>query len=86
MPEAIWSKLCGHGRLFQCGIEVGLCFGGRDAADGLEEASVIEPVDPFEGGELDGSPGPAPVDHLGLVESVDALGQGIVVAVPDTAD
>ena len=49
---------------------------------------MIEPVDPFESGELDGfdvSPRPAPVDHLGLVETVDALGQGVVVTVPDTA-
>lgn len=28
--------------------------GGRDASDRLEQASVVEPVDPFERGELDG--------------------------------
>ena len=61
----------------------------REIADRLEEAPVIEPVDPFESGELHGldiSPRPAPVDHLGLVKSVDALGQGVVVTVPDAAD
>ena len=50
---------------------------------------MVEPVDPFEAGELDGferPPGPAPVDHLGLVEAVDGLGQRVVVAVADTAD
>jgi len=74
--------------LFQCGIEVRLGFGRWDVADGFKQAPVIEPVDPFEGGELDGfdgPPRPASVDHLGLVESVDALGQGIVLAVSDAA-
>ena len=39
---------------------------------------MVEPVDPFEGGELDGlerAPGPAPADDLGLVEAVDRLGR-----------
>ena len=50
---------------------------------------MIEPIDPFEGGKLDGfetAPRPAPMDHLGLEQPVDRLGQGIVVAVADTAD
>ena len=49
---------------------------------------MVEPVDPFERGELDGferAPWPTPVDHLGLVEAVDGLGQGVVVAVADAA-
>ena len=74
--------------MFQCGVEVCLSFRWWDVADGFEEASVIEPIDPFESGELNGfdvSPGSAPVDHLGLVKSVDALGQGVVVTVPDAA-
>jgi len=32
----------------------GLGLGGRDVPDWLEEATIIEPVDPFERGELDG--------------------------------
>ena len=32
------------------------------------------------------APRPAPPDHLGLVEAVDGLGEGVVVAVADTAD
>lgn len=43
---------------------------------GSKQLSVIEPVDPFEGGELSGpddSPRPAAVDHLGLVKSVEAI-------------
>src|SRR3954470_7043978 len=49
----------------------------------------VEPVDPFEGGELDrfeAAPGAAPMDHLGFVEAVDGFGEGIVVAVTDAAD
>src|SRR3954463_15238747 len=66
----------------------GLGFGGRDVSDWPEETAVVEPIDPFEGGELDrfkAAPGAAPVDHLGFVEAVDGFGEGIVVAVPDTA-
>ena len=29
-------------------------FGRRDVADGLQQPAVVEPVDPFERGELDG--------------------------------
>ena len=50
---------------------------------------MVEPVHPFQGSELDGfqiSPWPAPADDLGLVEAVDRLGQGVVVAVADAAD
>ena len=49
----------------------------------------VEPVDPFERGELDSferAPGPSPVDYLGLIESVDRFGERIVIAVADTAD
>jgi len=52
---------------------VRLCFGGWNVADGFEQAAVVEPVDPFEGGHLDGfeaAPRAASVDHLGLVEAV----------------
>jgi hypothetical protein len=35
------------------GIVARLGFGGRDIADGLEQAPVVKPVDPFQGGKLD---------------------------------
>lgn len=50
---------------------------------------MVEPVEPFQGGELDGferSPWPPPVDHFGLVKAIDRLGQSIVIAVSDAAD
>jgi len=40
--------------LIQCGVEAGLSFGRPGISDGLEQTPVIEPIDPFEGGELDG--------------------------------
>lgn len=64
-------------------------FGWRNVADGLQKPSVVEPVDPFEGSELDGleaTPWPAPVDHLGLVEAVDSFGESIVIGISDAAD
>ena len=61
----------------------------RDVADWREQAAVVEPVDPFEGGEFDGLEGPpwaAAMDHRGFVEAVDRLGESVVVAVADAAD
>ena len=84
LPEAIWFKLCRHGRLFQHGVVALLGFGRRDVADGLQEPSVVEPVDPFQRRELDGleaAPWPAPMDHLGLVETVDGFGESIVIGI-----
>jgi hypothetical protein len=46
------------------------------------DAAVIEPIDVGEGGPfdvVDVLPGPSTVDQLGLVETVEALGQGIIV-------
>jgi hypothetical protein len=63
--------------------------GWRNVSDRLQQAVVVEPVDPFERGELDsfeGSPRPTLMDDLGLVETADRLGQSIVIAVADAAD
>src|SRR6476619_1590892 len=60
-----------------------------DVSDGLQEPPVVEPVDPFQGRELDSleaAPWPAPMDHLGLVETVDGFGESIVIGISDTAD
>ena len=75
--------------MFQHGVVALLGFGWRYVADGLQEPSVVEPVDPFEGGELDGlevPPWSAPVDQLGLVKTVDGFGEGIVIGISDAAD
>ena len=64
-------------------------FGWRHVTDGLEQPLVVEPVDPFQCRVFDGfegSPRPPPMDDLGLVEAVDGFGQGVVIAVADTAD
>ena len=70
------------------GVVAFLSFGWWDVADRLQQPSVVEPVDPFQRGELDGfkrPPGSAPVDELSLVEAVDGLGESVVVAVADAA-
>ena len=44
---------------------------------------MVEPVDPFERGLLNGfeaAPRSSPVDHFGFVEAVDRLGQRVIVA------
>ena len=67
------------------------CFGfcGRDISDWFEQALIVEPVDPFKRGEfhrLGTAPRAAAVDHLGLEQTVDSLGERVVVAVADAAD
>jgi len=71
------------------GIVTGFGLGGRDISDWFEQTTGIEPVDPFEGSELDGydrPPRAASMDHLGFEQAVDRLGQRVVLAVADAAD
>src|SRR3954463_16479882 len=66
-----------------------LGLGRWDVADRLEEAPIVVPVDPLQGGELDrlhAAPRAAPADHLGLEQAIDRLGQAVVVPIPNTAD
>ena len=59
-------------------------FGGWDAAEVVEQALVVEPVDPFECGELEvveAAPGSAVADEFGLVEPDDRFGERVVVGV-----
>ena len=61
-----------------------LSFGGRYVADGREQAMVVKSGDLFERGQFDsllGLPRRAAMDQFGLVEPLDRLGQGVVVAV-----
>ena len=61
--------------------------GGRDVPDRLEEPSVVEPVDPFEGATLDGleaASRASAADHLGLEGPDDALGECVVVGVVES--
>ena len=62
-----------------------LQFDGWYVAAVFVEAVVVEPVDPCSGGQLyflDGPPGLAWSDQLGLVQSVDRLGQRVVIRSP----
>ena len=47
-------KSRGHGWLIQHGVVALLGFCRRDVADGFQQPEIVEPVDPFERGELDG--------------------------------
>lgn len=67
----------------------GFEFGGRDVPAFFVEPPVVEPVDVFEGGDLDllgGVPGSAGLDQLGLEQADDRLGEGVVVGVADGPD
>jgi len=55
-----------------------------DVADRLEQAPVVEPVDPFERRELDVIevlPRSLLADQFGLEEADHRLGQGVVIRV-----
>ena len=50
-------------------VVTGFGLGGWDVADRLQQALVVEPIDPFNGlvlHRLEGLPRPEPVDDLGL--------------------
>src|SRR3712207_1334041 len=75
------------GRLHVC-VVARLGLGGRDVADRLEEALVVEPRHPFEGGELDGLEAPpraAAADDLRFEQAYHRLGDGVVVGISDAA-
>lgn len=65
-------------------VVVCLSLGWRDISDGSEQPLVAEPGHPFEGCQLHRFarwPGSA-MNHLGLVQPVDGLGQSVVVTHP----
>ena len=58
----------------------GFELGGWDITASLVEAAVVEPVEVFEGGDLDlfdGAPGSARLDQFGLEQPDDRLGEGV---------
>jgi hypothetical protein len=54
LPEAVSFESRGPGWVIQHGVVALLGFGRRDVADGFQQPAIVEPVDPFERGELDG--------------------------------
>ncbi len=65
-----------------------LVLGRRNMAEGTVETAGVPPGHPLGGGPLevgDGAPRMSPPDQLGLVQPVDRLGQGVVVAVAPRA-
>ena len=83
--EAIWFKSGHHrgGLTGEMPVVVCLSLCGRYAADGLEQAMVVEPGNPFERCQLHSLfrlQWSAAMDQFGPVEPVDRLGQGVVIA------
>jgi hypothetical protein len=69
--------------------QVRLGLGWRDVADGLGQAPMVEPVDPFERGDLDGleaAPWAARAYGLGLEQADHRLDEGVGMTVADAAD
>ena len=66
-----------------------MCFSWRDSPDRLQQAAIVEPIDPFEGGVFNGlqaAPWPSAVDDFGIEQTVDRFGQGIVIGPTEDAD
>jgi hypothetical protein len=75
--------------LLQLGMVAFLGLGWRHIADRLEEATIVEPVDPLESGELDGfqqTPWAASTDELSLEQAMDGFGERVVVAIANASD
>jgi hypothetical protein len=80
-PEAGWFESGHHSQVVYLFIVACLSLGGWDVADRLEQAPVVEPVHPFQRGELDPlacTPRSARVDHLGLEQPDYRLGERVV--------
>jgi hypothetical protein len=61
----------------------GFVFCGWDVVEGAVQAALVPPLDPRKGGELHlggGPPRPAGADQFRLVQAVDGLREGVVVA------
>ena len=89
MPEIAWFKLWGHSWFAQHGVVALLGLGWRNVSDGFEKAAVVEPVDPFERGELhrfEVAPWSPAMDYLDLVKAVDRFGESVVVTVANASD
>ena len=83
--------MCVSGRFGWTGLTVvvGFFLGWWDVADGFEDAAVVEPVDPFQGGVFDVVevlPWSLASDDFGLIEADDRLRHCVVVGVTDGAD
>src|SRR5690606_33206891 len=63
--------------------------GRRNVSYRLKKPPVVEPRYPFQRCKLDGlkvTPRSSPMEHLGLVKTVDCFGEGRVVSVADASD
>src|SRR6056297_328438 len=70
-------------------IEVLFGLSWRDVSDGAKQASVVEPIDPSEGGHfkiLHVAPRTLAVNQLGFVEAVYGFSEGVVIRVTNAAD
>ena len=82
-PEADFFESRGHRVISFLSIVPFFGLGGKDISDRFEQPAIIKPIDPFQGGVLDGlevSPRSASMDDLGLVPTFDRLGEGVVAA------
>ncbi|MGF6935501.1 hypothetical protein OKW41_004663 [Paraburkholderia sp. UCT70] len=64
------------------------CLSRWNVADGAEEPTIVEPVDPFERRNFNGlriAPRSEAMDHLCLVQAVDRFRQCVIVGVAHAA-
>lgn len=78
-----------HGLSLVESMIVPFVLGRRHMTDGFEQPTMVKPVNPFQRRVLDGiecAPRSASVDHFGLEQADDGLGQRVIVRVTDAAD
>src|SRR5262245_47276691 len=88
LPETVFVESDRDGRLVLLTIIHQFKLRWRNVANRFEQPAVVEPIDPFERRVLDIveiSPRATAVNDLGLEQSDDRLGEGVVVRVADAA-
>jgi hypothetical protein len=81
-PETFWCENSAGGCSPVLSVIGSLQIDRWDVAAVFVEAAVVEPVDPFDSGQLDlidGAPRLAGLDQFGFVQAVDGFGQRVVI-------
>src|SRR4029453_13296567 len=88
MPETVFVESGCGSRLLVLAIRQQFQLRRRQVANRFQQPAVVEPIDPSEGCLLDLvklAPRTTAVDHLGLVQPDDGLGECLVGGVADAA-
>lgn len=88
-PETVLRESLHRGVTFTLPIVRLLELDGRNIADGPEQATIVEPIDPLQDGVFDrlgASPRSSWMNDLGLEQADDRLCERVVVGIASRSD